>query len=412
MGLAKSVYANPGLVVNAPRLPVPKTITGRASAHAVSRIAATATVARRAVKVGAPARGKPSTIRFTYGNVGGGTGGATATVRVQQPWVATPACGGVPPQPAGKVVARLKLPKLASGAAGVGQVQWVPRSGEAAAISVSFHSPGQAVTNAETATTVLAFQTHRRGANGRSREARTTVMIAVPKSCSGPVAYALRPAILPSGWTVRIIGANQRIAPGQRRTVTIAVRAPKRGAAATDLPISVLFGQPGAGPPAENPTGSPPISTLAVPSSSTGIDVMARVNARGRPAPAFVLPAPAGMRSATATSPGTNSNTGSPNTPQSIAITGCTPPAGNPTVTVTGTLSPPRAAAPITITYTAVPGTPLGGQVVVHHLTADAAGGSFQDMFDRQSNTWSAVASTDTTLGFADATSPACAVGP
>lgn len=101
--------------------------------------------------------------------------------------------------------------------------------------------------------------------------------------------------------------------------------------------------------------------------------------------------------------------------PQTLLINECSKPVvGTPTmITVNGTLSPPRAGATVSLTYTPVNGpVPLPGPIVDQVTTT--ATGNFGENFDRQQNgkpySWEVVASIGDGDGYAAASSPPCAV--
>jgi type VI protein secretion system component Hcp len=102
---------------------------------------------------------------------------------------------------------------------------------------------------------------------------------------------------------------------------------------------------------------------------------------------------------------------------QSLSLTSCTGthPVGTPAtvVVVSGTLTPPRQGASITLTYTPVLGPPPLPYTTVHTVTTDAAG-SFSDTFDRQQGGipygWSVVASIAEGGGYAAAQSQSCSI--
>lgn len=101
--------------------------------------------------------------------------------------------------------------------------------------------------------------------------------------------------------------------------------------------------------------------------------------------------------------------------PQSLLITECSKPVvGTPTViAVSGTLSPARGGATVSLTYTPVNGPlPLPAPIVDQVTTT--ATGSFGENFDRQQNgkpySWEVVASITEGGGYAAASSPPCAV--
>ena len=73
--------------------------------------------------------------------------------------------------------------------------------------------------------------------------------------------------------------------------------------------------------------------------------------------------------------------------PQSLLITECsTPVVGTPTViTVNGSLSPPRGAATVSLTYTPVNG-PLPLPAPITDTVTTTATGNFSENFDRQQN--------------------------
>ena len=122
---------------------------------------------------------------------------------------------------------------------------------------------------------------------------------------------------------------------------------------------------------------------------------------------------PSGVPSEVQAAPGNEE--GPADQPQSLAVTGCsTPVVGTPTVvTVSGSLSPPRGGASVTLTY-----TPLNGPLplpapVVDSATTNAAG-NFEESFDRQREgkpySWEVVASIAAGGGFAAAQSPPCSI--
>ncbi len=395
----RSVHINPSLVVNVPRLPLPRvTRSGRRAS------------APKATRVRDVRRGRPSTIRFAYGNIGSTKGGGTAIVRVQQPWVAAPTCGATTPPP-GRIVGRVQLKPLAPGASGTATVRWKPASSSPAAISVTYVSPG-ASGRETTATTVLAFQTHRRRAHRSTGDQRTTILVKVPRSCRHAVSVLVSPGIIPKGWGVRLLGTNQRFAPGVQRTVTLVVKAPKgTRAASTTIPVTVAFGVAAAAP-AESKALLFPVRDLPAPSQTVGIDVLARATSPGKAAPGFVMAAPAGMAAGAATAPIRDPNAGAPERPQAISITDCTTalPANPAIVTVSGTLTPVRPTTAVTLTYTAAPGSPQSGQVLTHTVVTDAAGGSFSETFDRQASPWSVTAAIGPGVDVTAGASPACPV--
>jgi hypothetical protein len=101
--------------------------------------------------------------------------------------------------------------------------------------------------------------------------------------------------------------------------------------------------------------------------------------------------------------------------PQSLLVTECsTPVVGTPTmVTVSGSLSPPRAGATVTLTYTPVNGPPPLPAPVIDQVTTTATG-NFSESFDRQregkSYSWNVVASIGDGEGYAATSSAACAI--
>jgi type VI protein secretion system component Hcp len=98
--------------------------------------------------------------------------------------------------------------------------------------------------------------------------------------------------------------------------------------------------------------------------------------------------------------------------PQSLTITECSTSVvgvpGNP-VSVKGSLSPARAGATVTLTYTPVSGPPPMPAPIVHTVTT-AATGAFGETFERGSDSWSVVAKIAEGGGYAEASSPPCAI--
>ncbi len=101
--------------------------------------------------------------------------------------------------------------------------------------------------------------------------------------------------------------------------------------------------------------------------------------------------------------------------PQSLLITECSKPVvGTPTViTVSGTLSPARGGATVSLTYTPVNGPPPLPAPIVDSVTTTATG-TFGENFDRSQNgnpySWNVVAGIGEGGGYAAASSAACAV--
>lgn len=101
--------------------------------------------------------------------------------------------------------------------------------------------------------------------------------------------------------------------------------------------------------------------------------------------------------------------------PQSLLITECsTPVVGTPTViTVNGTLSPPRGAATVSLTYTPVNG-PLPLPAPITDMVTTTATGNFSENFDRQQNgkpySWNVVAGIGDGDGYAATSSAPCAI--
>jgi type VI protein secretion system component Hcp len=99
---------------------------------------------------------------------------------------------------------------------------------------------------------------------------------------------------------------------------------------------------------------------------------------------------------------------------QSLTITECSATViGTPTVvSISGSLSPARAAA-VTLTYEPVNGPPPLPSPIVHVVTTTATG-AFGDTFDRHQNgadySWNVVASIAEGGGYAAASSPPCAI--
>lgn len=401
----RAVYANPGVVVNGPRIPIPRGKVGGTAGAAASREAvAGALNTRRPVRVEAPVRGRKSKISFAYGNAGS-AGSGTATVRVEQPYVARPACGA--PRRYGRVVGRVKLRRLAERAAGVASVAWRPRSNDPAAISVSLRGAGEPAARNETSTTVVGFQTLR-AARGKRKRATGSVRISlsVPRDCDGPRTFSVNQAIMPKGWTVKVVGGTTTLGPGKRKTVRIVVTAPKGAKrAATTLPITVSS-TANASPLQDSPTSI--FSPRHEPERAGGFDLLSRVSAPGRKAPAFVLPAFAGLSAAPKGAPPLAPNTGAVYSARSVSISSCSVPVVPPTaVNVAGAISPARANVPVTLTYTPLLGPPT--PVVTQTVMTDAAG-NFSDTFERQSNDWNVVATVAPTEEFDAAASTACHV--
>ncbi len=402
----RSVWSNPGLVIGGPRTPQPRR-AATARAAAASRASVARFVARSAVRVRAPARRAASVVRFAYGNAGGASGGGEAIVRVQQPWVPQATCGRAA-TPAGRVVARLKLPSLATGAAGVGSVRWTPRSTAPAAVSVTFRAAGRPAAEAESATSAIGFSTLRAARRGARASARLRLTLTASRRCTGTVPYAVSPAIVPKGWAAKVTG-DRALRPGGRVPVTLTLRGPKaRRLATSAVPVTVRFGDGAAADPADV-TGLGPVRLPGL-EQEVGLDVLTRV-AAGRRAPAFVLPAPAGLAPEPAATPrgsppGPFESPVPPPAAQSVQIDACSAkPGGGTLAVVTGALNPARPGVDVHLTYTPLPsGTP-----VERTVTTDAAGG-FSDTFDRQSSAWSAVARIDAGAGFAAATSSACSL--
>ena len=102
---------------------------------------------------------------------------------------------------------------------------------------------------------------------------------------------------------------------------------------------------------------------------------------------------------------------------QSLSLTSCTGahPVGTPptVVVVSGSLSPARGGAKVTLTYTPVSGPPPLPSPVVDSVTTDAAG-SFSENFDREPAgkpySWNVVASIPEGDGYAAAQSASCAI--
>jgi hypothetical protein len=408
--IARSVFTNPGVVVNGPKPPIPP-VLAHTSAAAARAAVARAVISKKSVHVTAPVRGRPSTIRFAYGN-SGAAGAGLATVRVEQPYVARPDCGST--TPAGRVVAKLKLPALAQGAAAVAQAKWKPKSDAPAAISVSLQGAGQPASSAETSTSVVGFQTIK-SKPGRAASATEKLVLAVPRSCSGARAFLVNPAITPKGWKVNVLGSQAAIAPGRHRSVKVIVTAPKGAkSAATDLPIAITAAAP------TSPLDGVPSSIFdghGEPESAGGFDLLTRVSAPGRAAPAFVLP-PFAAATVPSTPPPLDPQPGAPAPPspppgliaQNLTIAQCsTQVVGNAVaVTVDGDLSPTRGNVSVKLTYTpGLFGPPTSA--VTQTVTTDAAG-HFTDQFNRQSNDWDLVASVAEGNGYAAAQSATCHV--
>lgn len=418
--VARSVWSNPGLVIGGPRPPQPRTIAAARTA-ATSRAAVARFLGRGAARVLAPAPRKASIVRFAYGNAGAAAGGGEAIVRVQQPWIPQATCGR-PSGPAGRVVARVKLASLPSGGADVGQARWVPKSSAPAAITVTLRAAGRPSAEAESATTVVGFSTLRATRRGARPAARLRLQLAASRRCTGKVAYAVTPGIVPKGWSASVTG-DRALRAGRRVPVTIILRGPKRRVTSSALPITVRFGGGSSAEPADTDEFGP--IRLPALDQTTGIDVLTRV-ATGRRAPAFVLPAPAGLapepRPTPAGIPAGPFETpltppGPPAPPppppptpvtQSVQIDACNQAAGQ-NVSVDGTITPPRPGVTVALRYTAVAGSVPAGTIADRTATTNAAGG-FTDSFDRQNTAWSVTARIDEGGGYTAATSGACAV--
>ncbi len=408
----KAVYANPGVILNGPKPPIPKprAVTQRQAAN--SRTLAKKALAK-SIHVQAPAKGKASTIRFVYGNAGGKRGKGIAVIRVQQPWAPQATCGAAA-KPLGKVIKTVTLPSLAPGAAGVGKVTWKPRSSAPAAITVTLRGKGRPVAEGESATTIVGFASAH-----TSRKHRATMKIPVTltagSACTGKVPYMVSPAILPKGWRFSVQGATKALSKGHPVHVKIVLRPPPGAKKlAVDVPIVVSFGASGAlePRPAENDDlfGLSDIPSAAL-GQSAGIDLLARVAPPRAALPRFFLPASAQVLVTDKPYPPHGTIPG-PTLQQTVAITGCsTPVVGNPqAITVAGTIDPLRAGITVHLTYTAVSGSPTVavGAVQTQNVSTGAAG--FTTSFDRQGSSWTVVATLDEDELYSSAVSGSCGI--
>jgi hypothetical protein len=404
-GVNKSIYTNPGVILNGPRPPIPKprAVTARDAAN--SRTLAKRALAK-SIHVKAPAKGTPSTIRFVYGNAGGKAGKGIAIVRVQQPWQAQARCGALS-KPQGKVIKQLTLPSLAPGAAGVGKVTWRPRSSRPAAITVTLRGKGAPVSQGESATTVVGFASAHTSKKHRATMKIPLTLTAGPK-CAGKVPYAVTPSIVPKGWKVTAQGTAKALRKGHPVHVTVLLRPPKGAKrAAVDVPITVSFGGSPAEPAESDQLFGPTIPAYEL-AQTVGIDLLGRVAPPGASLPQFFLPASAQVGPEQDKPYPPHGTIPGPTLQQTIGITGCSAAAGQ-IVTVDGTVDPPRGGLTVHLTYTPVNGPPPMPAAVSHDVMTNAAG-TFSDLFDRQSWSWSVVAAVDADELYSDAVSLPCSI--
>ena len=400
----KSIYANPGVILNGPRPPIPRPRAVTARRAAASRTLAAKALAA-SIRVKAPAKGKPSTIRFVYGNAGGKAGKGLAIVRVQQPWAPQARCGA-PWKPVGRVVKQVTLPSLAAGAAGVGKVTWIPRSSAPAAITITLRGKGRPVSQGESATTVVGFAS---GHTSRKRRATLKIPITLTAGlrCTGKVPYTVAPSILPKGWKFSVQGAAKALRKTRPVHVNVVLRPPVGAMkAAVDVPVAVLFGVSGAEPADKDVFGSSDIPSFDF-SQRTGIDVLARVAPPGVVFPGFLLAVSGQVLAKDKPYPPHGTIPG-PTLQQTIAISGCSAAVGS-NVTVSGAVDPPRGGLTVHLTYTSVAGALPPGTVVAHTVTTLATG-TFSESFDRNGNSWTVVATVDEDELYSAAISGSCSI--
>jgi hypothetical protein len=384
---ARALWSNPGVVLNGPK----PLVTARSLA--------------RSVRVRAPARGRPSTIRFVYGNAGGRSGKGTAVVRVRQPWAATAACGA-PDGPRGRVLDVVGLPRLAPGAAAVGTAKWRPRSSAPVGVTVTLRGETRPFAEAESASTVVGFTTF------RTRTVRIPLTLAAGEACMGKVPYLVTPAIVPKGWRASVEGTATPLRLGHPVHVTVVLRRPPGNApAATDVPVAVSFGSSSVDTllPAE---GDGALGSVPVPgfTQTVGIDLLVRTAPPGRRLPGFTVPPAARIRQSRFY-PLPMAPTGPP-FHQTLAITECTQATGatGQSVFVRGAGTPLRIGVPVHLTYTSIGGALAPGTVVERTVTTFFPTGLFSDTFNRQGSSWIVVGRLDEEELYSDAVSLECAV--
>ncbi len=176
----------------------------------------------------------------------------------------------------------MTLPKLASGAAGVGKVMWTPHSSAPAAITVTLRGKGRPASEGESATTVVGFASAHTSKKHRATMKIPVTLTAGPK-CSGKVPYTVTPSILPKGWKFSLEGATKALRKNHPVHLKVVLR-PPAGAkkAAVDVPVAVSFGSPGAD------TGGARTSFGTADIPSFGFDQIVGIDllVRGSPRPA------------------------------------------------------------------------------------------------------------------------------
>ena len=304
------------------------------------------------------ARGRLATVRFTYANPGTTPASkGVATVSATDPYTVS-ICG---PQPVGRRIARVPLKTLKPGEMATGQASFRPATNGPIGVTVQFGEGGGIEQG------VLGFQTQHRGRKGIAQATSSSIVVTSAKSCPGPARAYIDSLVLPKDWKISATGLGKPLLPGQHRTVTVTVQAPKNSEpTALDLPIAVLGAVDD--PPRLGTT--PPPYRHGEPDLVAGFDLFTRLAVPGKPIPSFVVPGPPPPL------PAVSYPTPPPERQASTLTLSCATAASGQAITTSGTLSPAVTGAGVTLTYTGLRGASSVTQTAVTDLN-----GNFTDSF-------------------------------
>jgi hypothetical protein len=328
--------------------------------------ARTASAGTEGVPVQPFIKGKTATIRFSYANGGDATAkGGSATVSVTDPYK-TSVCGS---QPAGRLIGRVQLKSLAPGRSAVAKVSYRLRTNGPIGVTVRLAASGASPLQAgSTEQGVLGFGTSRLTAQGTARPIVSTFLAVSSSKCRTPSRVYLNSLVSPSGWKITADGLAQPIKPGQSRAIKVVIKPPPGAKPqALELPLAILGA---ANNPAPHGPGAAPYR-IGEPDVVAGFDLLARLGARGRPLPSFVLAGPPPY-------PKLTSYPSKPPSQSPSTLTLACPKGGTKGthVTVSGTLKPVDTGAQVTLSY-----NDLSTKQTIRHTVSTGINGAFTDRF-------------------------------
>ena len=146
-------------------------------------------------------------------------------------------CGAPPATPAATASVA-----AAAGQDAIASIPLRAPRGPTAQTNVTVRPPaGQIAAAGEAATNAFSFQYHRI-TRGRRSAVVSPLWVEADATCQEPATFTLRAATIPRGWQVSISTPHVTVAPGERRKIDVAVRAPAaiRQGTRVQIPINVL----------------------------------------------------------------------------------------------------------------------------------------------------------------------------